>query len=115
MMQFAMPPRTRRAAEPARLLQALRGAALGLLITLGVVGSLYKLVAPEGWGSQLFGRGLAGGVAALLTLVMIGTCLWLTREFVPAPQKSRFSGLLAFALAAIGALYLIQFFLKGSL
>ena len=115
-MQFVMPfDKARRAGEAARLLQALCGAALGLLITLGVVGSLYKLVAPEGWGAQLFGRGLAGGVAALLTLVMIGTCLWLTREFVPPQQKGRFSGLLAFALAATGALYLVQFCLQGSL
>jgi hypothetical protein len=115
-MQFIMPlEKARRAGEGARLLQALRGAALGLLITLGVAGSLYKVIAPEGWGSQLFGRGLAGGLAALLTLGMIGTCLWLTREFVPQQQKGRFSGLLAFALAATGALYLIQFFLKGSI
>src|SRR5262245_17433583 len=101
--------------ESGRILHALGGSTVAALVALGVAGSLYKLVAPDGWGAFLFGRGLAGGVAAILTFIMMGTCIWLTREFVPQRQKSRVSVLCVGVLAAAGTLYLVQFCLKGAL
>ena len=96
-------------------LQALAWLLLGGLLLLGVGGSLYKLAAPEGWAAQLFGRSLAGGIATVLTLVMIGTCFWLTREFVSARQRSQFSGLMGYVFAGAGALYVVQFYLNGGI
>jgi len=94
--------------------QALAGFAIAALVMLGVGGTVYHLLAPGGWLAQLFGRNLAGGMAALLAFVVIGTCFWLTRELTSAKQKNRYSELLIYAFAGAGALYAIELLRQGS-
>lgn len=95
--------------------QTLAGFAIAALVVLGVGGTVYKAVAPDGWMAQVFGTNLAGGVAAVLALGAVGAFAWLTREWISARRRSRFSELFVYTFAAAGALYVVQLLLKGVL
>lgn len=97
------------------LFRLLVGVAVAALVMLGVGGSVYGLVAPGGWIAQAFGRSVAGGLATVLALFMIGACSWMTREWVPVHQKNRLSELFAYVFAGAGALYVVEIYLKGGL
>jgi len=101
--------------ELALLLEALAGFAVATLVMLGIGGSVYKLVAPGGWLAGVFGRSLAGGMAAILAFIIIGACIWLARDWIPARTRNRSSELLAYGLAAAGAMYLAELLMKGGL
>jgi F0F1-type ATP synthase assembly protein I len=95
--------------------QALAGFAIAALVMLGVGGTVYKALAPEGWMSQLVGSSVAGGLAAVLALCTIGAFAWMTREWTSARRRGRLSELLVYSFAAAGALYVVQLLLKGAL
>ncbi len=107
----------RTATENARLKQAsdtsiffrtLAGFAVAILVMVGVAGTVYKLVGPGGWLAQLFGRSLAGGLAAILAFIVIGLCFWLTRSWVSVNSRNRFAELPVYVFAGAGALYAVQ-------
>lgn len=50
------------AGDARTILDVVAGTAVALLVTLGVSGSAYQLVAPGGWLPRLFDRSLAGGL-----------------------------------------------------
>jgi len=85
--------------------QALVGFAVATLVMLGVGGTVYHLLAPGGW--------LAGGMAAVLALLVIGACLWLARERIPVRARNRSSELFVYGFAAAGVLYFVELILKG--
>ena len=101
--------------ELATLLQALAGFAIAILVMLGVGGTVYNLVAPGGWLAGVFGRNLAGGMAAVLAFLIIGACLWLARDWISVRNRNRYSELFAYGFAAAGALYFTELLLKGGL
>lgn len=88
--------------------RTLAGFAIAVLVTLGVAGTVYKLVGPGGWLAQLFGRSLAGGFAAFLAFMVIGLCFWLTRGWLSVNSRNRFAELPVYAFAGAGALYAVQ-------
>ena len=47
------------------LAQAAAGLAMVCLVLAGLMGTFYKLIAPEGWVAMAFGRSLTTGGAAL--------------------------------------------------
>jgi hypothetical protein len=93
--------------------QALAGFAIALLVMIGFGGTIYKMIAPEGWLAQLFGRSFAGGLAALLALLMIGTSAWLLRAWTSATLRNRYSELFVYVFAGIGLVYSVQLLMKG--
>lgn len=90
------------------LLRALTGFATAGLVMLGVGGTVYYFIAPGGLLSQLFSRSAAGGMAALLALLLIGASAWMLRAWIPPRDRTRMSELLAYAFALAGFLYALQ-------
>ena len=99
----------------ALLLQALAGFAVATLVMLGVGGTAYNLVAPGGWLAGVFGRSLAGGMAAVLAFIIIGACLWLARDWIPVRDRNRYSEIFVYGFAAAGMMYCVELVLKGGL
>ena len=51
------------------LAQVLYGFAISVLVMVGIAGSIYKLVAPEGWVVQAFGQSFSLGASLLAALL----------------------------------------------
>ena len=82
------------------------------LVLGGIGGTIYKVISPDGWVTQAFGRSLSAGVAALGSLLMIVGLAWFSRS---APRSyNRFPELLVYTFAAAGLLYLAQLWMKGT-
>ncbi|HTP61932.1 MAG TPA: hypothetical protein VMJ14_07605 [Burkholderiales bacterium] len=88
--------------------RALAGFAIAALVMLGVGGTIYHLVVPGGWLAQLFGRSLAGGMAAALAFLVIGVCAWLLRAWISITQRNYYSELFVYLFAGTGAIYAVQ-------
>ena len=92
--------------------QAALGVSLLGLVLVGIGGTIYKVISPDGWVTQAFGRSLSAGVAALGSLLMIVGLAWFSRS---APRSyNRFPELLVYTFAAAGLLYLAQLWMKGT-
>src|SRR5678816_1359266 len=98
--------------EIAGLLHALAGFVVATLVMFGIGGTAYNLVVPGGWLAGVFGRSLAGGMAAILAFIIIGACFWMARDWIPSRARTRSSELLVYGLAAAGAMYLAELLLK---
>src|SRR5262245_57716936 len=94
--------------------QAAMGVTLLGLVLVGIGGTIYKVISPEGWVTQAFGRSLAAGVAALGSLLMIVGLAWFSRGGQAAPSRHKFPELLVYTFAAAGLLYLAQLWIKGT-
>jgi len=88
--------------------RALAGFAMAVLVGVGVGGTAYRLAAPGGWLSQLFGRSLPGGLGAMLAFVVIGLCFWLMRGWILRSGYNRYSELPVYLCAGAGVLYALQ-------
>lgn len=95
--------------------QMLAGCAVAVLVMLGVGGTFYNVVAPNGWLAQILGWHAAGGLVAMVALATIGATLWMLSERIPAASRGRFSELFVYMVATAGGLYILQLALKGSL
>jgi hypothetical protein len=95
-----------------------RQAALGVtllgLVLIGIGGTIYKVISPDGWVAQVFGRSLSAGVAALGSLLMIVGLAWFSRGWSSPRANNRFPELLVYTFAAAGLLYLAQLWTKGT-
>ena len=104
--------RLRHDSDTSQFFQALAGFAIAVLVMVGVSGTLYNLIAPGGWFAQLFGRSLAGGLAALLAFMLMGLCAWLTRGWIPAHIRKRYAEVFAYLFAGAGALYAAELIVR---
>jgi hypothetical protein len=89
-------------------LQTLGGFVLTALVIIGVAGSVYRMIAPDGWLAQAFGKGLAGGMAAVFGLLWLALFAWITREWISAHRRNRYSELFVYVFAAAGAIYVVM-------
>ena len=94
--------------------QTLGGFAIVALVIFGVAGTVYKMISPDGWLAQAFGKGLAGGVTAALGLIWLAAFAWATREWISAHRRNRFSEVFVYAFAGSGLLYTVHLILYGS-
>jgi hypothetical protein len=100
--------------EAFALAQACAGFVLVGLVLTGIGGTIYKVIAPDGWVAQAFGRSLSAGVATLGSLIMIFGLAWFSRGWNSPSHRNRFSDLLVYSFAGAGLLYLAQLWIKGS-
>jgi hypothetical protein len=91
------------------------GFAVVVLVMLGIGGTIYKLISPDGWVAQAFGRSLSAGAAALGSLLMIAALAWFSRGWTSPRTRSRFTELWVYTFAAAGLVYLAQLWTKGLL
>ena len=94
--------------------QMLVGFFIVLLVTLGIGGTIYKVISPDGWIAIAFGRSFSAGAAALGSLMLIAGLAWFSRGWTSPRSRNRFSDLLVYTFAAAGIVYLSQLWLKGS-
>lgn len=99
--------------EAYALAQVFIGFALLGLVLLGIGGTIYKVISPDGWIAQAFGRSLSAGAAALGSLLMIVGLAWFSRGTSPR-QRTRFTDLLVYGFAAAGLAYFAQFCIRGA-
>ncbi|MGA7984084.1 MAG: hypothetical protein WCA01_02770 [Burkholderiales bacterium] len=90
------------------LIQTLVGFMVLALVMIGVGGTVYRMIAPEGWLVQLFGTGVTAATAAVLSLLVIAVLSWFSREWASAYQKNRLADVLIYVFAGAGVVYLAQ-------
>jgi hypothetical protein len=84
------------------------------LVLGGIGGTIYKVISPDGWIAQAFGRSLSAGVAALGSMGLIGALAWFSRAWGD-PERGLVSYFVVYGFAAAGILYLLQLWTKGTL
>jgi hypothetical protein len=94
--------------------QIVVGFAVVALVILGIGGTIYKVISPEGWISQAFGRSLSAGAAALGSLLLVAGLAWFSRGWSSPRTRNRYSDLMVYTFAAAGMFYLAQLWLKGT-
>ena len=95
--------------------QAAVGLAVLGLVLAGIGGTIYKVMAPEGWLAQIFGHSLSAGAAALGSLLLVGGLAWFSRSWGDVTRRTLFSDFLVYGFAAAGFLYLAQLWTRGAL
>ena len=95
--------------------QACVGLGVLVLVLTGIGGTIYKVISPEGWLAQAFGRSLSAGAAALGSLALIGGLAWFSRSWGDVNRRTLMSDFLVYGFAAAGILYLAQLWTRGSL
>jgi hypothetical protein len=96
------------------LAHACAGFAVLVLVLLGIGGTIYKVIAPDGWVAQAFGRSLSAGAAALGSLVMILALAWFSRAWNSPRRRTQLADVIVFGFAAAGLAYLAQLWIKGT-
>lgn len=93
--------------------QTLFGFAISALVLIGISGSIYKLVAPEGWVVQAYGHSFGLGTALLAALLGAAALVWALPGWMPS-QRARVADVVVYGFAAAGLLYLGKLLLGGS-
>jgi hypothetical protein len=100
--------------EASALAQACLGFVILALVLLGIGGTIYKIISPEGWVAQAFGRSLSAGAAALGSLLMVVALAWFSRGWSSPRRRTQFADIAVYGFAAAGLLYVIQLWIRGS-
>ena len=90
------------------LIQTIIGFVVLALLMIGVGGTIYRMISPDGWLVQLFGAGFTVGTAALLSLLALAVLSWFGREWASAYQRNRLADVLIYVFAGAGVVYLAQ-------
>jgi hypothetical protein len=112
---MSQPAKLPQVGEIAGFLHAIAGFAIVVLVMIGFGGTIYKFIAPGGWFAQLLGRSIAGGLAVLLAMLLIGASAWLLRAWISITQRNRYSEVFVYVFAGVGLLYSAQLLMKGGL
>jgi len=94
--------------------QVIVGLAIVALVMVGIGGTIYKIISPEGWITQAFGRSLSAGAAALGSLVLIAGLAWFSRGWASPRTRNRHADLMVYTFAAAGMFYLVKLWLRGT-
>jgi hypothetical protein len=100
--------------EAFALVQACLGFLILALVLLGIGGTIYKVISPDGWVAQAFGRSLSAGVAALGSLLMVVALAWFSRGWSSPRRRTQFADIAVYGFAAAGLMYVVQLWIRGS-
>ena len=84
------------------------------LVLGGIGGTIYLVIAPDGWIATAFGRSLSAGAAALGSMALVGALAWFSRSWGD-PSRGLGAQFLVYGFATAGILYLVQLWTKGAL
>jgi hypothetical protein len=85
------------------------------LVLGGIGGTIYKIISPDGWIANAFGRSVSAGAAALGSMALVGALAWFSRSWAAPDNRSLLTHFLVWSFAAAGILYLVQLWTKGTL
>jgi hypothetical protein len=85
-----------------------------LLVLLGIGGTIYKVISPDGWVAQAFGRSISAGAAALGSLLMIVALAWFSRGWSSPRRRTQLSDIAVYGFAAAGLAYFAEFWIRGT-
>jgi hypothetical protein len=94
------------------LAQAAAGFAISACVLIGIGGTIYKLIAPEGWFVQAFGHSMGLGAALMAALLGAAAVVWALPGWMPS-QRARIADAVVYGFAAAGLLYLGQLLVYG--
>lgn len=94
--------------ESQALTQALVAFFVVMLIMIGIAGTVYRVIAPDGWIVDAFSRGFVSGLLTLSALGLMAALLWLKRGNTVFAKRSRVAEMIVIGFAGAGALYLLQ-------
>ncbi len=97
------------------LFQAGIGLVVVALVITGIGGTIYKVISPEGWLAQMFGRSLSAGAAALGSMALVGGLAWFSRSWGDPTERTLVWHFLIWSFASAGLLYLAQLWTRGTL
>ncbi len=97
------------------MVQFTGGFVLLVLIMLGVGGTIYKLIAPEGWLAQLIGGSLNYLGAIALALVGVAAFAWFAQDQITKTRSDKVGDWWVYVFAATGLIYAGQIFFRGTL
>jgi hypothetical protein len=101
--------------EAYALAQGCLGFVILALVIFGIGGTIYKIISPEGWVAQAFGRSLSAGVAALGSLMMVVALAWFSRGWPnTTSRRTQFADIAVYGFAAAGLLYIVLLCIRGS-
>ena len=89
------------------------GAIAVILVLTGIAGTIYKLVAPDGWIIAAFGRSLSAGLVAVCAFAAVVAFAWLSGG-AAMRQRNRYADIFVYTFGAAGFAFLLHFWLKGS-
>lgn len=85
------------------------------LVMLGVGGTIYKLLSPGGWLSQLIGGHLGHGGALALALGGVAVFAWVTHDRISPARRDRIGDWWIYVCSGVGLLYLVLMLVRGTL
>jgi hypothetical protein len=88
--------------------QALVAFMVVMLIMIGIAGTVYRMIAPDGWIVSAFERGLGNGLAALAAIALLGGLLWLKGGRNAFAKRSTATEVVVIGFAGLGVLFLLQ-------
>jgi len=94
--------------ESQALTQALVAFFVVMLIMIGIAGTVYRVIAPDGWLADAFNRGFVSGLLSLTAIGLLFGLLWLKRGNTLFAKRSRVAEIIVMGFAGAGALYLLQ-------
>lgn len=101
--------------ETVALGQALVAFTVVMLIMIGIAGTVYRVIAPDGFIVEAFNRGLGNGLAAIGSIGLLAALLWLKRGATAFAKRSNATEIIVMGFAAVGALFLLQSVLNSML
>lgn len=99
--------------ETQALAQALVAFGMVMLIMIGIAGTVYRVIAPDGWIVQAFERGLGNGLATLSVIALLAASLWLRGGKAVLAKRSKLIEMIVIGFAGAGALFLLLPLLRG--
>ena len=99
--------------EAYALVQAFLGFVILALVLFGIGGTIYKVISPDGWIVQAFGRSLSAGAIALGSLLMVVMLAWFSRGWSSPRRRTQFADLVVYGFAAAGLVYVLQLGVQG--
>lgn len=85
-----------------------------VLVLTGMSGTIYKLLAPEGWIAHAFGRGFSAGIAAMLVVFGLLLVVWLSRGVAVTRIRQHAANAVVYLFAFAGFVYLAQYWMRGA-
>lgn len=94
--------------ESHALVQALVAFVMVMLIMIGIAGTVYRIIAPDGWIAQAFNRGALSGLAALSVLAIFSGMLWVKGTKSIFAKGNKLVETVIVGFAGLGVLFLLQ-------